>query len=270
MVDILRKSLAPVTNEAWKAIENQAALTLRGNLSARSVVDFSGPHGWEFAAVNLGRVRIPAKQTKAGIGWGIREVLPLIEIRAPFTLDLMELDSVSRGAKNPELAAVEKAAERAAVFEENAVYHGFRDGGIEGIIKASPHRPLRLGERPDTYQPVVENAVVAIEKEGIGGPYDLVLETTPFQLLMAGDQRGYPLRRRIEEIIRGNIRWSPAIRGGLVISTRGGDYEFTIGQDFSIGYIDHDGKQVELYITESFTFRVIEPRAAIALQPKTK
>ena len=40
---------------------------------------------------------------------------------------------------------------------------------------------------------------------------------------------------------------------------------FTVGQDFSIGYLSHDATSVQLYLEESFTFQVIEPRAAVHL-----
>jgi hypothetical protein len=41
-----------------------------------------------------------------------------------------------------------------------------------------------------------------------------------------------------------------------------------LGQDFSVGYASHDRDKVELYLTESFTFRVLEPAAAVvALRP---
>jgi uncharacterized linocin/CFP29 family protein len=268
MVNILRKSLAPITDEAWEAIEDQARLTIKGNLSARAVVDLSGPHGWKMAAVNLGRIEIPAKQPATGVQWGIRDVLPLMEIRVPFRLSLLELDSVSRGASDPDLGALEKAASQAAVFEEKAVYHGFKQAGIEGILSSSTHKPLQLAKNAEGYPAAIEHAMVTIEKEGIGGPFDLVLGTRPFEILMAGQERVYPIRRRIEGLIRGEIRWSPALDGGMVISRRGGDYEFTLGQDFSIGYYDHDKSTVSLYLTESFTFRVIEPKAAIELRFK--
>jgi uncharacterized linocin/CFP29 family protein len=268
MVDMLRRSLAPVTDAAWGEVDGQAAQIIRGNLSGRLVVDFEGPHGWELGAVNLGRVDISGKKPVGRVQWGIREVLPLVETRIPFTLNLMELDSISRGAKNPDLDALEMAAEAAAVFEEKAVHHGFKQAGIEGIVSASPHKAIPMSRKPSDYQAVVERAVVAVEKEGIGGPYDLVLGTVPFEMLMAGDQRGYPLRKRVDEVIRGEVRWSPALKGGVLVSRRGGDYEFTLGQDFSIGYYGHDKDNVELYITESFTFRVIEPRAAIELKMK--
>ena len=50
-----------------------------------------------------------------------------------------------------------------------------------------------------------------------------------------------------------------------MISLRGGDFELTVGQDFSIGYLDHDAERVRLYIEESFTFLVLSAQAAIPL-----
>jgi uncharacterized linocin/CFP29 family protein len=52
----------------------------------------------------------------------------------------------------------------------------------------------------------------------------------------------------------------------VVLSLRGGDFQFDSGQDLSIGYLDHDADVVRLYIEESFTFRVLEPDAAVALR----
>jgi len=51
-----------------------------------------------------------------------------------------------------------------------------------------------------------------------------------------------------------------------VLSMRGGDFELTVGQDLSIGYASHDRTTVELYLTESFTFRVLEDKASIYLK----
>ena len=45
-----------------------------------------------------------------------------------------------------------------------------------------------------------------------------------------------------------------------------GDYELSVGQDLSIGYAYHLKATVELYLTESFTFRILEPAAAVALR----
>ena len=50
-----------------------------------------------------------------------------------------------------------------------------------------------------------------------------------------------------------------------MLSKRGGDFELTVGQDFSIGYLDHTLETVQLYIEESFTFLVLTDQAAVPL-----
>jgi len=50
-----------------------------------------------------------------------------------------------------------------------------------------------------------------------------------------------------------------------VLSQRGGDFELSVGQDFSIGYLEHNTEKVRLYIEESFTFLILTDEAAIPL-----
>ena len=51
----LLRGLAPLTESEWKAIDEEAKQTMKMNLAARRLVDFSGPHGWQTSSINLGR-----------------------------------------------------------------------------------------------------------------------------------------------------------------------------------------------------------------------
>lgn len=269
MTSILRREMAPIADDSWKEIELQSSRILKGNLTGRKLVDFQGPHGWTFAAVNLGRLDVASENAVGGVGWGMHQVLPLVEIRVPFSLPIWELDNVERGAKNPDLAGLTDAARKAAIFEETALFHGFPGAGIQGMLQVSTHPPVILSSDRSRLTESVELALLAIQDREIGGPYALVLGTEPFKWLMAGDPEAYPLRKRIETLVSGGIHWSPVLEGGAVLSRRGGDFEMTVGQDLSIGYKFHDAKDVELYFAESFTFRVLEPAAAVELRLKT-
>jgi hypothetical protein len=130
MVDLLRRSLSPVPAAAWEEIDARAAQVLQSQLTARRIVDFDGPHGWDFAAVNLGRLELSEAPGPHEVPWGKRVVQALVEARVPFVLDQMELDGIARGAKDPDLEPLESAARRIALFEESAVYNGFEPGGI--------------------------------------------------------------------------------------------------------------------------------------------
>jgi uncharacterized linocin/CFP29 family protein len=266
MTDILRRDMAPVADGAWREIELQSARILRGNLSGRKVVDVCGPHGWAFAAVNLGRLELADGPAAGGVDWGLHQVQPLLEFRVPFSLGIWGLDDVERGARNPDLAALTAAARRVAAFEESAIYRGFGPGGIPGMLAASSHAPVPLSRERGQFTESVELALLAIQEAEIGGPYALVLGSEPFKWLMAGEPQAYPLRKRIQALVTGGIHWSPVLQGGAVVSRRGGDFELTVGQDLTIGYQRHTAKEVELYYTESFTFRVLEPAAAAELR----
>ncbi|MFW5752345.1 MAG: family 1 encapsulin nanocompartment shell protein, partial [bacterium] len=121
-MDIFKKTLAPITDEAWKEINEQATSVFKNVLSARKFVDVEGPHGLDFGAVARGRLHVPEGQEKNPVKFGIHQVHPLIECRIPFTLDIWELDNSVRGAEDIELEPLEKAAREIALFEEKAIY----------------------------------------------------------------------------------------------------------------------------------------------------
>ena len=53
--------------------------------------------------------------------------------------------------------------------------------------------------------------------------------------------------------------------GAVILSQRGGDFDLTIGQDYSIGYLTSDATTVQLYIEESLAFHINTPEAAVHL-----
>ena len=197
----------------------------------------------------------------------MRDVLPLVELRAPFTMKILELDYAARGANDLDSDAVIAVAERVARAEDAAIFHSFKEGRVTGIIDASPHAPLDVKTNLE-WPRAVAAAKEVLRAAGVNGPYALALGIEAYTELMADSEEGYPLRRRIEQnLVDGTLVWAPAVRGGAVLlSTRGGDFELTVGQDLSVGYAVHDRESVELYLTESFTFRVLEEKAAIFLR----
>jgi uncharacterized linocin/CFP29 family protein len=225
-----------------------------------------GPHGWQFAAVNTGRLQLLAEPPEPDLHLGIRRVQPLVEVRVPIKLPIMELDSIARGVESPDLRPVVAAAEKVARAEDAAILSGLAPAAIEGIVASSPHRPEPLPADLADLPRVVLAAKETLRQAGVNGPYALVLGGALYDQLLATTEEGHPLARRMEQLIvdRPVVRAS-ALDGGVVLSVRGGDYELWLGQDLSIGYAHHDKHEVELYLAESFTFRVLDPAAAVRL-----
>ena len=263
-LDILKRKLAPVLPEAWKYIDAEAARVLTLDLAARKLVDFDGPHGWRHAAVNTGRLDLFAQDPVPEVRAGVRRVQPLVELRTPFRLDSMELDSVARGETDPELDAVVKAAERMAHAEDHAVFNGYPGAGITGIVEASPH-PRQTLRDPLSYPRVLLEAKEVLRAAGINGPYGLALGLRAYEEVYTATEDGHPILRTIERIVEGPIVRARGLAGAVLMSVRGGDYQLTVGQDHSVGYAYHEKTWIELYLTESFTFRILEPAAAVVL-----
>lgn len=269
-MNLLKRELAPILPEAWAQIDAEARRVLELHLAGRKLVDFSGPHGWRLAAVNTGRLELIEKGSVGGVPAAVRKAQPLVELRSPFKMKIMELDVTARGANDLDLDPIIAAAERVARAEDSAIFHGFPAGQITGMVEASPHAPVSVGSALE-WPRAVAHAKEILRAAGVNGPYALALATKSYDDLSVDTEDGYPLRRRVEgTLIDGPLVWAPALEGGAVLlSTRGGDYEITVGEDLSVGYAAHDRENVELYITESFTFRILEEKAAIFLRPAT-
>jgi len=266
-MDLLKRSKAPIVDEAWQQIDEEARRVLKLHLAGRKLVDFSGPHGWDLGAVNTGRLKHIQRGPVEHVGHAIRDVRPLVELRAPILLPILELDYAARGADDLDLDPVILAAESVARAEDDAIFHGFAEARITGIIEASPHPAIEV-RSSQAWPSAVSAAKEVLRMAGVNGPYALALGMEAYDELTADGDDGYPLSKRLEErVAEGSLIWAPALKeGAVLLSMRGGDYELSVGQDLSVGYASHDRTTVELYLTESFTFRVLEEKAAILLR----
>lgn len=262
----LHRELAPISDAAWEQIDEEATRTLKRHLAARRVVDVPTPKGQSLAAVGTGHV-----ETIEGPGEGVqatrRLAQTLVELRIPFTLRRSAIDAAERGALDADWAPLKEAAQKIAFAEDRAVFDGYAAAGIEGIRPGVSTTPLTLPSAAMGYPWAIAEAIDRLRLAGVNGPYRLVLGAVPYAAVTGGSEEGYPVIQHIQRLVEGEIVWAPAIAGGLVLTTRGGDFQLDIGQDLAIGYLGHSEAEVVLYLQESFTFRLLTTEAAVALVP---
>ena len=261
----LQRELAPISTVGWREIEKEATRTLKTTLAARKLVDFVGPQGWSASAVGTGRSDNIASPTDANLRARLRKVLPLVELRVLFEMSREDLDDIERGAKDPNTDAVIAAARAIAMAEDRAVFHGFAAAGIRGICEAQAKQGLPIGDHYELFPEVVTTALNRLRDEGVDGPYAIALGEECWRGLTATTHGGYPVMEHIRHLVDGPMVWAPGLDGSLVLSMRGDDFQLTVGEDFSIGYLGHDHDKVRLYIEETFTFWLLSPQAAIPL-----
>lgn len=262
----LLRAHAPVSDGNWELIDTEARERLVAALGARKLVDFSGPHGWEYSATNLGRVTAVEQAPTEGVRALQRKVLPLVEARIDFSISREELLDDDRGAADADLSGLDDAALRMASLENIAVFHGWSAAGIRGITEAGTHPHIEPVPDIDDYPRRVAKAVELLLKAGISGPYALAVGPGDYTAVTeTAEHGGYPLFEHLRKILGGPIVWTPGVRGGVVLSLRGGDFLFESGQDLAVGYDHHDAQDVFLYLEQSFSFRVATPEAAVEL-----
>ncbi len=262
----LHRELAPISEAAWAQIEDEASRTIKRHLAARRVVDVQGPKGFECSAVPTGHLR-QIEPLGDGIRAALREVQPLVELHVPFELTRQAIDDVERGSKNSDWSPLKKAARTLAFAEDRAVLDGYAPAGIHGIRQSTSNPVLTLPADPRSYPDAVARALEHLRLAGVNGPYALLLGAKSYAALGGSGDDGYPVLRHVERLVDGGIVWAPAIDGGLVLTTRGGDFELQIGQDISIGYLSHTATSVHLYLLETLTFLPLTAEAAVVLAP---
>lgn len=253
---MLYKELAPITKDTWKEIEDRLMEVFKTYLSARKVVRVEGPKGLEYNAISEGR--LGNIKEDGDVCYGIYNVLPLTEARVEFEMDRWELDNISRGAKDIDYEPLEEAARKMAIFEESAVYNGLENAHIKGMTQLAEGGTIAFGNDPKTIMDSIATGLIKLREVYQEGPFTLVVGEEVYKRIISREA-AYPLEKRIEELTGHKIVYSHVLDGALLVPYDHEDLELTIGEDLSIGYQYNDNKKIKFFITESFTFRVLDP-----------
>jgi len=106
-----------------------------------------------------------------------------------------------------------------------------------------------------------------MRQAGVEGPWGIALGPECYEgVMQQSEAGGYPVLKHLQLILEGGpVVYAPAIDGAVLVSQRGGDFELVCGQDFAIGYLDHDAEQVHLYLEETIAVRICAPEASVHL-----
>ncbi|HVU26342.1 MAG TPA: family 1 encapsulin nanocompartment shell protein [Verrucomicrobiae bacterium] len=265
----LHRELAPISDAAWSQIEDETTRTLKRYLAGRRVVDVPSPGGTALPGVATGHLK-PLTAPAEGILARQREVKPLVELRVPFELSRQTIDDVERGSNDSNWQPAKDAAKKLAFAEDRAIFNGYHAAGIQGIREGTSNPINILPINVHDYPNAIARALSQLRLAGVNGPYSVVLGANEYTALAETCDQGYPVLEHVKRIVDGDLIWGPAIDGAFVLTTRGGDFALNVGQDVSIGYLGHTESAVQLYLQETFVFRVLTSEASVALSPSKR
>ena len=253
---MFNRNLAPISNESWKEIEERLMEVFKNYLSARKVVKVVGPKGLDYTVISEGR--LGQIHEDGDLCYANYNVTPLSEVRVEFEMDRWELDNVLRGAKDVNYEPLEEAAKKIALFEENVIYNGLEKLNIKGIVNSSEHETLVFGNDQESILDSIAQGIIKLRESYQEGPFVLVVGKEAYRRIISKGE-GYSLVERIESLTGHKIVYSHVLEGAVLVPYNHDDLELTIGQDLNIGYQYHDSKKIRFFLTESFTFRVLDP-----------
>jgi uncharacterized linocin/CFP29 family protein len=265
----LHRELAPISDDAWAQIEEEASRTFKRYLAGRRVVDVHGPAGSALSAVGTGHLH-PIAAPGEGVISRQRDAKSLVELRVPFDLERQMIDDVERGANDSDWQPTKDAARKLAFAEDRAIFEGYAAAGIVGIRQGTSNPPKTLPADVRKYPEAFAEALSQLRLVGVNGPYSVLLGAGSYTALAETSNNGYPVLEHVKRLVEGKIIWAPAIDGAFVVTTRGGDLDLHLGQDVSIGYLSHTDTHVRLYLQETFTFLYLTSESSVALAAPSK
>jgi hydroxymethylglutaryl-CoA reductase len=108
-----------------------------------------------------------------------------------------ELDNVVRGAKDVDLANLEDAARKIALFEEQIVYHGLPEANIRGLAHCAEGECMTMGAKPEQLLEAIAEGITVFTGRSVEGPYAFVVGPKLWSLMSAHLQ-GYPVKSKLK------------------------------------------------------------------------
>ena len=250
-------------------LDDEARERLTPALAARKLVDFSGPHGWDYSATNLGayqlaRLRAVRRSVRRSSDGCCRSSScePTSSFRAPSCATPTAAPTTSTSSP------LDKAAHQIAVAENVAVFHGW-PGAITGIVEATPHEQPQLGDAAD-----------GLPATGRGRRRAAAVQRDHGAIRAGARTRAVPAGRRDRRARRLPAARSPAQRSSKVRSSGHRAWRerscSACAAATSCSSAARTSRSATTHTTttwcaciceESFSFHVATPEAAVALKP---
>lgn len=264
-MDHLNRYQASFGEGVWNQIDRAAMKAAGDRLTARRFLDVEGPYGPGLTTIEVGNDDYCRQPGPDEAGAVIGRAISVPMIRKSFRLSVRRVAAYLDNGLPLNLSPVEDAAEAVAAREEEMIYRGQSDFGLDGLLTAAARNRHNSGDWSDLDR-VIDDVLAAITKlddGGFRGPYAMVLAPSLYNGLF----RRYPgtelvqlehLRRLCTQGIH-----KASIDGGAIIDPLAG--VLVLGQDLMTGYSGHDGIHYELYVSESIVLRLDQPEAICTL-----
>lgn len=259
----LAREDAPFGADIWGALDEVMMEAAKGQLVGRRLLELEGPYG-------LGLKSIPLKDETMESGLIAATTLPLVMIYEEFDLGARELANYEREGITFDRTPVADAAIAAARREEDLIFYGNEDLGIEGLLTVDGANNVPLsdwGEVGAAVDDLIEG-VTALDEAGFHGPYALALAPARYNRLFRRYERGNQTEiEHVTALVTDGVYKAPGLEEGGVLVATGRQYaSIVMGQDMTVGFIGPEGDRIAFTVSETLVPRIRRPNAICVLE----
>ena len=186
-------------------------------------------------------------------------------LRKSFGLSVRRIEGHIAMGQPLDLMAAEDAAEAVARREEEFVYYGQPDFGLEGLLTAKGRNDITCHDWTKVEQALndVLAAVNELDDKNYHGPYALALSPVLYNNLFRRYEGTDMLQlEHLKRLCELGV-YKANIKGGVLVDPHVG--RILVGQDLMTGYSSNDGIHHRMFVSESLVLKLEEPEAICTL-----
>jgi len=274
----LMRDDAPLTGSEWRRIDDAVVTAARRNLIGRRFIPIFGPLGpgtesvqfGRFSARSRGSVSLSGHSDAGPAIYDESFCQPLPMLYGDFVLYWRNIEWSRMMGAPLDTGAVTDAVVALAQLEDDLIFNGNADLGLEGIFNASGRNTIALGDWEQgkrAFDDVVA-AVSTLTDAGHTRPYVLVLSPKLFGLAhRIFDNTGVLEIKQIKGVLGGGVYPSPAVKDkAAVISLGAENMDLAIGQDMVTAYLTAEYMNHIFRVMETITLRIKRADAICTLE----
>lgn len=266
MEHILMRSAAPLNLAQWELIDKTVKEVVSNILVGRRFLQLYGPLGYGVYTVPFYSYKKEGEALRAEC----LRPLPLVEISADFVITARDLDSFERGLPF-DVGPVAGAATICAMKEDELIFKGCEETGLEGLLNASGRQVLSMGDWDKEGQALtdVSKAVAKLTSSGFYGPYAVILNPSTFALLQrVVGRQGILEVELVKKVAEVGLFCTPVVPENrvVVVSPKPIYMDLAVGQDLVTAYLESSNMEHKFRILETVALRIKEPGAICTLE----
>ena len=272
-----RESVA-LTDGQWGHLEKTVVNTASRALVGRRFIPVYGPLGagvqtvplTEFEGASSGAVDLSGETEADTIRTRGTRFIPVPLIHKDFQLEWRNVAATGTGLPlDPAPAAA--AASYAARSEDELIFHGDRELGLDGLLTVEGRNVLPLGDWSEVGNAFedVSKALTELANAGFFGPYALIVSPRHYSQMHGVHERTGVLEiRNVEELTTAGIFRSPAVpeNRAIVVSVGAQNMDLAIAQDLVVGALGPENMNLLMRVFEAVVPRIKRPEAIVTLE----